>query len=106
MNTVYAQFGDTDIGAGSLTGISTLSDLFGLLINLVFGIGLATAVIFVIVCGIKFSTSAGDPGKRAEAQQCLIWALAAAVIIVGFKLVPALVFNILGLEDPATIIST
>lgn len=105
MSKIHAAFGDTDVGVGKLSGITTLSDIFGLLITLAYGIGLATAVTFVIVCGIKFATSTGDPGKRAEAQQCLIWSLAATVVIVAFKLIPALVFNIFGFADPVTIVS-
>ena len=105
MNIVQAAFGNTDIGAARLTRISTLSDLFGVVINLAFGIGLSASIVFVIVCGIKFATSAGDPNKKAEAGQCLTWSIIAAIVIVSFKLIPALVFNIFGLDNPETIMS-
>lgn len=106
MTQIHAGFGEINLGIGRLSGISTLSDIFGLLITLAYGIGLATSITFVIVCGIKFATSTGDPGKKAEAQQCLIWSIASAVVIVSFKLIPNLVFNIFGIADPAVIIST
>lgn len=106
MNPIYEGFGDINLGVGRLSGIANLSDLFAILFDLAYGIGLSTSVIFVIVCGIKFATSTGDPGKKAEAQQCLIWSLVAAVVIVSFKLIPALVFNIFGIADPAVIMAT
>ena len=107
MNRVLANFGNPDNTAvGKLTDVTNLSDIFGIQYNLLFGVGLSLSIIFVIVCGIKFVTSAGDPNKKAEAGQCLTWAVISAIVIVSFKLIPFLIFNIFGFDDPTTIINT
>ncbi len=87
---------DTKFDMGKLTNVSSLSDLFGVLWNLFFGIGLALSLIFVIVSGIKFVTSAGNPDKFDEAKQSLIYSIIAAIVIISFKVLPNLVLNIIG----------
>lgn len=91
-------FGNVNLGGGigQLLNVSDLSSLFGLLITLFFNIGLAVGLIFVIVSGIKFAVSAGDPQKFEEARGTLINAIIGFIILISFIVIVNLVLNILG----------
>ena len=74
---------------GSGTFVSTL---VGLIIPIALGIGGMLTVVFIIISGIQFITSGGDPKGAAAAKDRLVYA------IIGF-IVLALAFAVLQIID-------
>ena len=66
-------------GAGSSTN---LSDVVVNVINGAIGILSVVVVIFMIVGGINYMTSAGDPGKIEKAKKTILYAVIGAIICV------------------------
>jgi len=75
---------------------SSLDSLVNFVINLVFGVGLAIALLFVIIGGTKYVMSKGDEGKATEARNTITNAIIGAVVIIVFKILLNLALNILG----------
>ena len=76
---------DKGAASGSITAFSSLSNLVEFFVNLVFGVGLALALLFVIIGGIKYITSQGDEGKATEARNTITNAVIGAVVIIAFR---------------------
>jgi hypothetical protein len=84
---------------GKLTNITTYKDLFILGLNLVFYVGIVTAMLFVIIAGIKIITSSGDQQKLEEGKNTLINALIGVVIVVGYRVILGVVLKLLGSQE-------
>ena len=56
-------------------------DLTGVL-NVVYGIAGVLAVVYIVVAGIQYTTSNGDPQKASKALRMIIFALVGLVIVV------------------------
>ncbi|MBU2540242.1 hypothetical protein KJ786_03730 [Patescibacteria group bacterium] len=48
--------------------------------NIIYGILLAVAVIFIITAGIKFISAGGEPEKVKTARDTVLWALVGIVV--------------------------
>lgn len=94
-----ARFGNINFGSGYLFGDTTftLGNIYETLISLAFGIGIATTISFVIICGVKITMSGGDQSKLAESRNCLMWAVLATVGLIAFRLVINFALTALGL---------
>lgn len=58
------------------------------------------AIVFLIVNGIKYITSTGDPGKTEEAQKGIIAALIGLIVVgVAYLIVRFIVMRVLGVDD-------
>lgn len=84
---------------GDSSVFSDLSSLINFVINLVFGVGIALALLFVIIGGIKYITSQGDEGKATEARNTITNAIIGAVVIISFRVLVNLALNIIGQGD-------
>lgn len=103
MNT---SFSNSSLGGiAEIGNINNLSDLFNLIINLLFGLGLAIGLIFVIIGGIKFVTSSGDSQKFEEAKNTVIYSIIGILVIVGFQTTINLVLYIFGSGNLASYLS-
>lgn len=69
---------DVNIPKGTYNG-SNIQDV----LSIVFGIAGGVALIFVIIGGIKFMTSQGDPGALAKARNTIIYALIGLVVCIA-----------------------
>jgi hypothetical protein len=78
----------------------TLGNVLVAAINVVFYVALAVDLIFLILAGVKYATSGGDPKAAGQAKDSVTSAIIGLVIIVGFRVVLALVFSILGGNTP------
>ena len=99
MTKVYAQNIDIpvpDKGTDESGAFGTLGELVTFVVNIVFGVGLALALVFVIYGGIKYVTSAGDQTKAEEARNAITNAIIGAVVIIAFRVLINLALNILG----------
>lgn len=68
-------------------------------INVVYTLGIGVSIIFVIVGGIKMITSNGDPQKMSEGRNAVMYAVIGFVVIIGFRVILAVIFNILGIQS-------
>lgn len=80
------------------TIFSSLSSLVNFVINLVFGVGISLALLFVIIGGIKYITSQGDQGKAEEARNTITNAIIGAVVIIAFRALIGLALNVIGIQ--------
>ena len=81
---------------GTSAAFGSLSAFVTFVINLVFGVGIAISLVFLIVCGIKYSMSSGDQTKAEEARNCITNAIIGAVVIIAFRLLINLALNLFG----------
>lgn len=73
-----------------------LQSVLGAAINVTFFVALAIVLIFMILGGIKYATSGGDPKSAAAAKETVTHSLIGAVIVVAFRAIFALIMNLLG----------
>lgn len=75
---------------------SNISTVF----NLVYAIAGVVAVIYIVIGGIKFTTSTGDPGKVTSARNTIIYALVGLVVVISAFLLTTAVVDRVGLLLP------
>jgi hypothetical protein len=76
--------GDLDIPTTGTPGESNVSEL----LQIIFGLGGAIAMLVIVIAGIQFILSRGDPQKSATARNAVIYALVGlAVMTVAFSIV-------------------
>lgn len=90
-------FNFNDASSGS--AILLLSQGLGNLMFALRNFALALALIFVIVGGIKYATSSGDPEKAAEARKTITWAIFAVIAALALWTVLFLFANIFGISQ-------
>lgn len=95
---VFADQGaiDKTIATTSL-GVASLPDVFAVVTNIALGIGIALAVIFLIVGGIQYITSKGDQKAAETARKTLTNAVIGFIIVVGAFTIKAIVGGALGI---------
>ena len=49
--------------------------------SVAFGIAAAVAVLFIIIGGISYTASAGDPGKISKAKDTILYAVIGLVVV-------------------------
>ncbi len=62
-------------------------------LSLTFGVLAAVAVIMIIIQGIKFATSQGDPQKAADARKSIIYAIIGLAIALSAEIIVRFVIN-------------
>lgn len=93
------------LSSGPLASSSvTLAKVFGLIMNVVLGVGIALTVIYLILGGIKYITSQGDQKNTQTAREWLTNAVIGFIIVLAAFAIRALTTrllggNITGLED-------
>ena len=61
--------------------VDTQGDSIGRVLNLVYAIAGATAAIFVVIGGLKYTTASGDPQKINSSKNTIIYAIVGLVVI-------------------------
>jgi hypothetical protein len=84
MNGLLARFAATLIDGGGDVGIPTLEadQVFSNGLNLVYTLAGIIAVIVIIIAGIMYSTSAGDPGRITKAKNLILYAVIGLVVVI------------------------
>ena len=59
---------------------SDLPTVFQNILNAIIGIAGVVSVVFIIIGGIQYTTSAGDPGKTKKAKDTILYALIGLII--------------------------
>lgn len=62
-------------------------------LSLVFGVLAAVAVIIIVIQGIKFSTSQGDPQKATDARKSIIYAIVGLIVALSAEVVVRLIIS-------------
>lgn len=96
----------TKLGFGNLFGgNSTLSAVFTSIINVTYVLGLSLSLIFVIIGGIQYITSNGDPQKAEGARATITNAVIGAIIVVGFKAIVNVSLSLFGVGGVDSILN-
>jgi len=57
------------------------SDSLDIILNIVFGVMGAVAVVVLLLASLKYITSRGDPGEVAKAKNAIIYAVIGLVVV-------------------------
>lgn len=75
--------------------IVTICNILQVIKDILLAVGLGIAVIILIIGGIKYMTSGGDPEKAKSGRQMIVNALIGIVIILAAAFILALVQGLL-----------
>lgn len=99
LSLVGLLFCDIAVAAGGLTN-PIGSESFGALISKIAGeagkLVAGLSIIMVIIAGIMFMFSAGDPGKLQNAKSALLYAIIGAVIALAAGAISVAITTIIG----------
>lgn len=95
LREVYAQGVSTTVSNPLAGRFGDLASIFGLIINVVIGVGVALTVIYLALGGIKYITAQGDTKAADEARQALTNAVIGFIVVLGAITIRLIVENIL-----------
>lgn len=78
------------------TGTVSLTNIFGLIMNIVVGIGIALTVIFLVLGGIQYITARGDVKAADAARNSLTNAVIGFVVVLAALTIRYVVTNVIG----------
>ena len=94
---VYAQNVSTSTVGNPLAGkYNTIGEVLTLVTNIVIGVGVALTIVFLVIGGIKYITSQGDPKAADSARGALTNAVIGFVIVLAALAIRFLIQNVLG----------
>ena len=73
-----------------------LADVFGFLVNVVLGVGIAITIVFLILGGIKYITARGDQKAAGEARSALTNAVIGFIVVIGAFTIRLILLNVIG----------
>ena len=85
----------TDL-TSNVSWAESLGQVFGLIINVVMGVAISLAVIFLGIGGIKYITSQGDPKASEAAKNAITNAVIGLVVAIAAFAIRTLVGNVIG----------
>jgi hypothetical protein len=72
----------------NLPNVAGDSGAVQIILNLVWGIGATLSVLFIVIGGIKYVLSNGDPGQVSSAKNTILYAIIGLVVTMsGFAIV-------------------
>lgn len=74
----------------------SVSAVLGFAINIAIGSGIAGAVIFIVIAGILFMSSAGDPKAKEKAQKAFTYSIIGFVLTIAAFTIKLLILGALG----------
>ena len=83
------------IGPPFTGGPTTISEVIANVTSWILGIAGAIAVLFIIICGVRYITSAGDTKQQEAAKKCLTNAIVGLVIIVTAFFIVRVIVDVL-----------
>ncbi|OGC50651.1 hypothetical protein A2716_03130 [candidate division WWE3 bacterium RIFCSPHIGHO2_01_FULL_40_23] len=92
---VYAAAVPPDVN-NPLPQFTTLAQIFGVIINVVLGVGIALTIIYLILGGIRYIMSQGDPKNTQVAREWLTNAVIGFIVVIGAFVIRTVVISILG----------
>lgn len=73
-----------------------LADVFGFLVNVVLGVGIAVTIIFLILGGIQYITAKGDQKAAGAARDALTNAVIGFIVVIGAFTIRTILKNVIG----------
>ncbi|MBQ3453099.1 hypothetical protein IJG28_02830 [Candidatus Saccharibacteria bacterium] len=95
MNTLRAALGADPNADCARTECITPGTMITNAIQWVIGVAGVVAAIFIVIGGISYMTSAGDPGKLQKAKQTITYALIGLAIVALAEIITAFVTNMI-----------
>ncbi len=83
----------TDISAGGLPHAQASQGTITTILQIVFGIIGALALLMITVSGLRYITSAGSPEQSARAKNGIVYAIVGLVIAISAEAIVAFVVN-------------
>lgn len=80
-----------------------LADVFGFLVNVVLGVGIAVTIIFLILGGIQYITARGDQKAAGAARESLTNAVIGFIVVIGAFTIRTILNNVIGPTGNQTI---
>jgi len=77
-------------------GFGDLSQVFGFLVNVVLGVGIAVTIIFLILGGIQYITAKGDQKAAGAARDALTNAVIGFIVVIGAFTIRTILVNVIG----------
>jgi len=94
---------ELDNSNGTFTAPELLNEnlpgLFGLVIKWHFYIAIGISLIFIIISGIKMTTSSGDPQKFSEGINAFKSTLIGVAVVLGFLVIINLFLGLVGFNE-------
>lgn len=97
---------DTAVTPLSLGNIQSLGDAFGIIINVVLGVGIALTIIFLILGGIQYITAKGDQKAAQEARSSLTNAVIGFIIVIGAFTIRTILLSIINVDEGSLQVET
>ena len=69
------------------TDATSQSNALAVITGLLFGVLAAVAVLIIVIQGVKFATSQGDPQQAADARRAIIYAIVGLVVALSAEAV-------------------
>jgi len=89
----------TPLNAQKITlPFNNLADVFGFLVNVVLGVGIAVTIIFLILGGIQYITARGDQKAAGAARESLTNAVIGFIVVIGAFTIRTILLNVLKSE--------
>jgi len=79
-----------------LSQFTSLADIIGFVMNIVFYVGIALTIIFLIIGGIRYITSGGSKEGAEAARGMITNAIIGFIVVVGAFAIKVIVQNVLG----------
>jgi len=76
-----------------------LGDVFGFLVNVVLGVGIAVTIIFLILGGIQYITARGDQKAAGAARESLTNAVIGFIVVIGAFTIRTILMNVITDND-------
>jgi len=73
-----------------------LADVFGFLVNVVLGVGIAVTIVFLILGGIQYITAKGDQKAAGAAREALTNAVIGFIVVIGAFTIRTILINVIG----------
>lgn len=87
----------TPLNAQKITlPFNNLADVFGFLVNVVLGVGIAVTIIFLILGGIQYITARGDQKAAGAARESLTNAVIGFIVVIGAFTIRTILLNVIG----------
>lgn len=95
---VYAADCDPDVPGNCPAGLKQIEDVFKNFIQVIVYFGFIVLVVMLVMAGIKYLTSGGEPKAVAQAHQTVTWALLGILFLAIAWLILLLIQTFTGVE--------
>lgn len=89
---IFRQIGLT-AGSGGLGELAATSDRIKVILNVAYGAAGATAALYIVIGGFRYTISNGDPQKASTALNTIIYAVVGLIIVIFATVITGFILN-------------